>query len=347
MIEPSTGEILVLLSSPAYDPNVLTGRERGTVYRKLSTHSLKPLYNRAIMAQYPPGSPFKPFLALIALQEGVIRPTYTYTCRGSYKMTGVEVNCLSPGTFNLHRAIQHSCNSYFINLYRKVIDQRKYKNTAESFQKFIDYLKTFGFGNVLGIDLPSEVKGILPSTDMYDKMYGAGRWRSSTTLSLGIGQGEFGFTPVQIANGVSVIANQGYYHIPHVVRGVGTRDTLRQDYKEKHFAAIDPKYFPIIVDAMEDVVERGTARIARLQNISFCGKTGSVENPHGKDHSLFTGFAPKDKPRVVVVVIVENSGFGATYAAPIASLLVEKYLTDSIADSRKWLEKKLMEIDLL
>ncbi len=347
-IEPTTGEVLVMVSSPTYDPNILSGRKRGESIKRLNRDTLKPLFNRAIMAeQYPPGSTFKPIMALIGLQEGVITPETVFHCNGGYHMRGLTVGCLSPGSFQLQKAIQRSCNTYFCNVYRRIIDQDKFKNAQEGFEHWRNHLLSFGLGGELGIDIPNEGKGLLPSVDLYNKMYGKGRWRSSTTISLAIGQGELGVTPLQLTNYMAAIANRGYYYTPHLVKEVSGDTTVLDRFRARHYSTIDTAYFPIVIDGMEDVVLAGSGRIAQIPGISVCGKTGTAENPHGEDHSFFASFAPKNDPRIAIMVIVENSGFGSTFAAPIASLMIEKYLTDSIADSRKWLEKRMLEANLI
>ncbi len=346
-IDPSTGEILAIISSPDYDPNLLTGRKRGENFMLLSNDPLKPLYNRAIMAKYPPGSPFKPLMALIGLQEKAINPNATYSCNGGYHMKGLTVKCLAPGRFNMQRAIEKSCNAYFCNLYRKIIDQKKYASVAQSFDNWRNYLLSFGLGTKLGIDIPNEVAGLLPSVQYYDNIYGENRWKSSTTISLAIGQGELGVTPLQMANYMCSIANKGYYYIPRLITGIiNEKDTIRMQSSKK-YTLIDPIHYSIIIDAMEGVVLRGTARIAKIEGLAMCGKTGSAENPHGDDHSFFAGFAPKENPKIAIMVIVENSGFGATYAAPIGSLVVEKYLSDTISRSRVWLEQRMLKADII
>jgi penicillin-binding protein 2 len=344
-IEPSTGEVLAIVSSPAYDPNMLTtGRKRGENFYKLKNDSTKPLYNRALMANYPPGSPFKPLMALIALEEGIITPSYTYTCNGAYTLPGLRVGCLSSGKFDLHRAIQKSCNTYFINLYRKLVTRKRYGSVDGSFNNWRDHLASFGLGSPLGIDMANEGDGLLPSVELYDRMYGDGQWKSSTTLSLAIGQGELGITPLQMANYMATIANKGHYYTPHTIKEI-TTDTgtfKPNQFTKKNTATIDAKHFPVIHNAMEDVVLKGTAKIARLDSISVCGKTGTAENPHGKDHSFFAAFAPKEEPQIAIMVVVETSGYGSTYAAPIASLVMEKYLTDSISKRRLYLEERML-----
>lgn len=345
-IEPQTGEILALVSSPSYDPNLLVGRKRGDNFKLLSKDTLKPLFNRAIMAQYPPGSPIKPLMALISLQEG-LSPSAVYRCNGGYFMRGLTVGCLSPGVFNLRGAIRNSCNGYFCNTYRKIIDQKRFKKTSESFANWRSYIASFGWGKPLGIDIPNESSGLLPSVALYDKMYGAGRWKSSTTISLAIGQGEFLVTPLQLVNYIVAIANRGYYYTPHLIKHIEENDTLLNTFKIKHHSKIDTNFFSLIIDAMEDVVLRGTARIARIDSISVCGKTGTAENPHGKDHSFFVSFAPKKQSKIAIMTVVENSGYGSTYAAPIASLMIEKYLKGKISTSRLWLEKRMLEINVI
>ena len=345
-IEPTTGEILALVSSPTYDPNWLTGRIRGEGMKMLQADTLKPLFNRALMAYYPPGSTFKPVMALLALQEEVVGPNYYYGCAGGYRLGRLTVGChahASCGT--VASAVQHSCNAYFCHLFKLFIEQDQYDNVAEGLTEWHNYLNQFSLGQRIPIDLPNVLKGYVPAPDRYNRMYGKNRWRASTIISLGIGQGELGVTPLQLANMTAIIANRGEYYHPHVVRPL-PQDTFSL-YKQKQQTTIKKKHFEDIVNGMEQVVLAGTARVAQIPDISICGKTGTAENPHGKDHSLFISFAPKDKSKIAIAVMVENGGFGSTYAAPIASLMTEKYLNGSISEKRQHLEKRILEADLL
>ncbi len=350
-IEPSTGEVLCMVSSPGYDPSLLVGRNRGKYFPALVQDTLKPLFNRAIMASYPPGSTFKVVNALIGLQEKVLYPSYKYECHAGYYAAGVHVGChIHRSPLNLTEAIQNSCNAYFCNVFRNILDDPKFPSIYQSFTNWKHHLESFGFGHPLGIDLPNELSGYLPDTAYYDRYYHKNGWSSLTLISMAIGQGELGLTPLQMANLAATVANRGFYLTPHVVKEIEGRDTINRRFLEEHQVAIDRKYFDVVVNGMDLVVngEPGTgstARIAHIPDIRVCGKTGTAQNPHGKDHSIFMAFAPKDNPRIAISVYVENGGFGSTYAAPIASLMIEKYLKGKI--SRPWLEDYIRKTDLI
>ena len=344
-IEPKTGEILAMVSMPSYDPGMLLGRKRSSNIGKLMIDPDKPMFNRAIQARYPPGSTLKPLMALFALHERVATQSTTYVCNGAYHLTATQnIKCHAPGTFDMHGSIQMSCNTYYCNVFRLLIDNPHYGTPARGLDNFADHLKEFGLGHQLGIDIPNENRGIIPSVSMYDRAYGVRAWHSSTIISLGIGQAEMSFTPLQIANNAAIIANKGYYYAPHFVRGFdrsGKREMLNW---QRHSINIDTATFRFVQDAMQDVVDRGTATMAHVKGISICGKTGTAQNPHGRDHSIFMAFAPKEDPKIAICVILENSGFGGTWAAPMAGLMIEKYLRDSITD--KWQEKRILESDI-
>lgn len=344
-IEPQSGEILALISSPSYDPNLLVGNERSKNYLKLLKDTLKPLFNRALMAKYPPGSTFKIANALIGQQEGVLSLNTLYTCNRGYHIRGISVACHShPSPLNLTFSLRTSCNAYYCNVFRSIIE--KYPNAETGFNKWRDYVVQFGFGKKLGIDLSSELNGFVPDAKYYDRFYGKGRWNAITILSLAIGQGELGITPLQMANYAAILANKGYYFIPHIVKEIKGQK-IDKKYTSLHFVNINTEYFDIVRNAMQEVVEEpwGTAHIAKIDSITVCGKTGTAQNPHGKDHSIFIAFAPKDNPQIAIAVYVENAGFGSSWAAPIASLMIEKYLKHSI--KRKELEKRILEGDLI
>lgn len=349
-IEPKTGEVLTMVSSPSYDPRLLTGRDRGKNFRALSTDTiLHPLYMRALTAKYPPGSIYKPLLGLIGLQDRAIQENTTYSCPGAYYVGSLRVGCHHSGFVNnIIEAVQHSCNAYFCMTFRRVVDNNKYKSIAQGLDSWKSYLSKFGIGVRIDIDLPNVGRGNIPGSDYYNRMYGKGRWNSVTIISDGIGQGEILFTPLQMANEMAIIANRGWYYTPHVARKIeGDTSNVLKKFSEKHVIPIDKKWFDVTVDAMKEVVEGGTGRIAQIPGINVGGKTGTAQNPHGKDHSLFICFAPVEDPKIVVAVIVENAGFGATYGAPIASLMIEKYLNDSISAPRKYLEQRMFDADLI
>ncbi|MBC7451284.1 MAG: peptidoglycan glycosyltransferase [Cytophagales bacterium] len=343
-IEPKTGEILAFISAPSYDPNVLTGRKFSENYVLLEKDPYKPLFNRPLMAMYPPGSIFKLAQALTALQEGVITDRTQFSCDKSL------VNCHDhPSPQDLRGAIQWSCNPYFYNVFKKLINRdmnaNKFKDTEIGFDIWRNHILTMGFGQKIGIDLPNVKRGNIPSNQYYDKIYGDLHWKFSTIYSLSIGQGEINIIPIQMANLAALIANKGWFYTPHLVKAIGTNKTIDKEFTTKHVTSIDASHFDPIIDGMERVVLAGTASWLKINNIAICGKTGTAENPHGDDHSVYIAFAPKDDPKIAIAVFVENAGFGAMTAAPIAHLMIEKYLKDSI--SRAPLEKFILEKNLL
>ncbi len=350
-IEPSTGEILAMVSSPSFDPNLLSGRRRGENFNKLRTDTLTPLFNRPIQSgQNPPGSTFKPIQALIGLQEGTLKSKTGYSCNGGYILGSLRVGCRNhPRPKNISLSLQHSCNSYYCHVFRNVLDQERFENSAEALENWDEHMYSFGLGKKLGVDVPHEVDGLVPTPKLYNKMYPTGSWRSSTIISLSIGQGELGVTPLQMANFVTVIANRGHYYRPHIVKQVmgDSATQVLQTYQERLVSTVDTKHFEAVVEGMFQTVEKGTARASRIRDLEFCGKTGTSQNPHGEDHSLFVGFAPKNNPKIAIAALVENAGGGSKFAAPISSLMVEYYLTDSISDSRKRLEERMLNLNLI
>lgn len=348
-IEPSTGEILAMISSPVYDPNLLTGRERGKNFITLKDDPLQPLYNRPIMGFYPPGSTFKTLVGLIGLQEGVINVNTGFACMQGFSIGSVFIKCRPhPPASNISIALQHSCNAYFCATFRETIDNKNHKDESEALASWDKYLYSFGLGKKTGIDLPNEQKGLVPTPEYYNKIYKGWRWRSSTIISLGIGQGEVATTPLQLANATACIANRGWYYMPHVVKKIDDPNFYKNNnYLQKQKTLVDSVYFLSVVEAMYLTVEQGTARASKIPGVSMCGKTGTVQNPQGEDHSMFISFAPKDNPKIVVCAVVENAGGGSKFAAPIASLMIEKYLNDTIAESRKVLEKRILETNLI
>ncbi len=341
-IDPSSGEILAMVNGPTYDPNLMVGRVRSQNYAKMLFDLSKPLFNRSQQAYYPPGSTFKLINGLIGQQEGTLLPSTRYACHRGYQMGSIKISCHEhPSPLDLRQSVQQSCNAYYCNVFRTIIDNPKYKSTEIAYNVWRNYVLSFGVGKKLNIDLPHELRGMVPSQEYYDKYFGKGHWRSSTIVSLAIGQGELGITPLQMANIMATISNRGYYYIPHIVKAVGDKLYINPEYQKKNYSLIDPKYFDIMIDGMQDAVESGTAAASKIKGITMCGKTGTAQNPHGQDHSLFVGFAPRVNPKIAIAVMIENGGFGATWAAPIASLIVEKYLTDSI--SRPAIEKRMLE----
>ena len=330
-IEPSTGEILMMVSSPTYDPDQMVGRERSKHYAEMVRNKRRPMFNRAVRAKYPPGSTFKLVQGLIGLQEGVLKPSDRHICNQGYSAGRLKMRCHAhPSPLDLRFAVSTSCNAYFCYVFRDILDNPKYGSVKEGFDVWRKYVESFGFGRKLGSDFLGEGNGYVPDRAYYDRVY-RGSWNSLTVLSLSIGQGELGCTPLQMANLAAIIANRGYYYIPHIVKKIEGQDSLDRRFYERHYTMVEPKYFEPIVEGMwRGVHVDGTSRMARLDGWDVCGKTGTAQNPHGRDHSTFLSFAPKDNPKIAISVYVENGGFGATIALPIASLLEEYYLTDTI-----------------
>lgn len=330
-IEPSTGEILMMVSTPGYDPDELVGRDRGNNYMKLLNNPRRPLFNRGVMSRYPPGSTFKVVNGLIAMQEGAINVSQYYPCHGGYTI-GRGLKCHSHfSPVNMRQAVQTSCNTFFCYVFRELLDSRKYGGVKNAMDVWNGYVESFGFGRSLESDIAGELTGFVPTRETYDKKYN-GRWNSLTVLSLSIGQGELGCTPLQMANLAAIIANRGFYYTPHIVKNIDGRDSLDARFYQKHYTKVDAHHFDVVVNGMFDAVHRdgGTGRRAYMPDLDICGKTGTAQNPHGADHSTFMCFAPKDNPKIAVSVYVENGGFGATIAVPIASLLIEQYLNGEI-----------------
>lgn len=345
-IEPSTGEILALVSSPTYDPALLVGRERSANYVKLLKDKKRPLFDRPVMAQYPPGSTFKLVQALIFQQEGIINANTTFPCKGGYYYTRTrKMGCHEhKSPLDLAGSIQHSCNAYYGYALRNFLDLNleKYERVDSAYNVWRGYVMSMGFGLPLGIDFPNEKGGVIYKATTYDRIYGKNRWKSSTIISTAIGQGEILATPIQIANLAALIANKGYFYIPHIIKQIEGEE-IDKKYRTKHKIDIDEKYFDAVQYGMERAVKFGTARFGQIDSLVFCGKTGTAQNPHGEDHSIFMGFAPKESPKIAIAVYVENSGFGATWAVPIASLMIEKYLYGEISAKRLHVEKRMME----
>ncbi len=347
-IDPSTGEILAYVSSPGYDPNLLTGRYRRQNFNVLFNDYYKPLLNRPIQAMYPPGSTFKAGAALVMLQNKIHDEKWQWFCPGGYRVGNHTVKCHGVHAIpDVQTALQYSCNSYFCKIYNDFIMDSIFASPAEGYQKWWDMTSLFGYGKKLGIDLKGEKRGNLPTVKYYNKIFGTGKWRAATVISNSIGQGEVLATPLQIANAMAIIANKGYYFTPKICRYFVKDKQYRKPVKQKITTGIDTVYYRYVTEGLEKVVLAGTARIAKIPDISFCGKTGTAQNPHGKDHSIFAGFAPKENPKIAIAVFVENAGFGATYAAPIASLMVEKYINDTIAKNRIPLQERMYKARLM
>jgi len=353
-IEPESGEILSLINAPSFDPNLLIGRERSTNYLKLKNDTIgKPLFDRGLQGMYPPGSTFKLINGLIALQEDIITPSTKILCNAGHFYSNkrfMKCHC-KPGTYNdLNKAIYNSCNTYFATIYKKTID--KYSNSKQGIDNWKNHVNSFGLGNYLGYDHPLGQPGLIPDSKYYDKWYPNNRWRAATTISNGIGQGEILTTPIQLGNIAASIANRGWFIIPHFVKKI-SNDSIKLKYREKKYSSIDSIHFEKIVQGMYDVIEKGTAQNSKIRGIEIVGKTGTAENfikidgvrKQLTDHSIFIGFAPKENPKIAIAVFIENGYWGTRWAAPIASLMMEKYLNKKI--KRKYLEKYIFNGNLM
>ncbi|MFT6336851.1 MAG: penicillin-binding protein 2 [Halioglobus sp.] len=354
-IEPSSGEILAMLSSPTYDPNLLNlDRNRGVSYDSLSMDTLyRPLFDRSVMAKYPPGSIFKTVLSLIAMEKGILMPNRTVYCDGVYELDSkglYKQKCHHhPTPYNVSLALQHSCNSYFYQTLREFIDSYGYTTPGKGLDTLISYLQDFGLGDKLGIDYHTEGKGFLPTSGVYDRMYSDvyNGWRSTYILSLGIGQGELELTTVQMANLAAIIANRGHFYTPHLVKSfVKDEFELKPEFTTPKQMRISPQYYDPVIEGMARVTTLGTGKLAYITDIEVCGKTGTSENI-GKDHSVFFAFAPRINPKIAIAVYVENAGFGGDIAAPIASLMIEKYINGTINERRNYLEDRMKNIKLI
>lgn len=340
-IEPESGEILSLISSPTYNPNLLVGRVRSQNYDALSKDPLKPLFNRALQAQYPPGSTFKLVHALIGLEMGILNLGTRYGCSMGYSSGPIHVGCHQhAGPLDLIQSIAQSCNAYYCHVFRTILDYPKGVKTGTTYNNWRNYVTSFGFGSKFETDIPNTLGGLIPKPAYFDNIYGKNRWRFLTIVSLSIGQGEILTTPVQLANLAATISNRGFYHTPHIVKYVGDDKKKEMRFNTRHQIPINARNFEIVVQGMYQVVESGTAHAYKMDSITICGKTGTAQNPHGEDHSIFIAFAPKDHPKIAISVIVENAGFGATWAAPIAMLMIEKYLTGKI--NKKEVEERMI-----
>lgn len=347
-IEPATGEVLCMVSMPNYDPTLLVGRQRGENYRKLVNDDTWPLYDRALMGSYPPGSTFKPTQGLIFLQEGIIDLNTTYPCAHGYINGGLRVGCHAHGSpLPLKPALQTSCNAFFCWGFKAMIDRRsKYGSSANAFEVWKKHLVSMGYGYRLGIDLPGEQRGFIPNEEFYNRFYSKGHWSANTIISVAIGQGEILATPLQIANLGATIANRGWFITPHVVKEI--QDTVMDaEILNKRYPTVESRHYDAVAEGMRMAVTGGTCRRAAIPGIEVCGKTGTAQNPHGKDHSAFMGFAPYHEPKIAVAVYVENGGWGATYGVPIGSLVMEKYLTGTIAPERKYMEEQMMNSSIV
>ncbi|MDA6071157.1 penicillin-binding protein 2 [Flavobacterium sp. AC] len=352
-IEPKSGEILALVTAPSYDPGILVGRQRSKNYTLLYHDSIaKPLYDRGLLAEYPPGSPFKILTGLIGLQEQVINENTTFFCHNGFSYgRGRFMKCHSHApNQQLHNGIYNSCNTYFAQTYMLTIN--KYADPAKAVDVWSDHVKSFGLGQFMGYDLPTGKRGNIPTSKTYKKIYPNGGWRSTTIVSNAIGQGEVLMTPIQLANMMATVANQGYYYTPHIIKKIEGKK-IDAKFTTKHVTTVDQKYFPPVISGLFDVYNLGTARALRVEGIDICGKTGTAENfakingkrTQLKDHSIFVAFAPKDNPKIAIAIMIENGGFGAAVAGPIASLMIEKYLRKKI--TRNDLEIRVLNKSLV
>jgi len=345
-IEPSTGEILLKVSSPGYDPQLMVGLERGKNYRKLNQNPDKPLFDRTVSGAYPPGSTFKTLQALYGLKTGVITPETCFECYGKSKTSigAIRMGCHNHASpLNLYQAIQQSCNPYFVNVWRRVLESSKFKNVRESYGEWRKFICSFGLANQICPDFSNEISGLVPTVSMYDQRLKTQDWRWSYISSVSIGQAEILETPLQIANTACAIANRGYYMTPHIVRPLESEP----DKVQKHSIDADKKYFDVVIEGMSMAASGGTASGAAIDSVVICGKTGTAENPHGADHSIFMAFAPKDNPRIAIAIYIENGGFGARYAVPIGGLIMEKYLKGKISPHKKSIEERMINSNLI
>lgn len=344
-IQPSTGEILCMVSSPTFDPKLLVGRQRGKNYKALAADPYKPLFDRSISASYPPGSTFKPTQGLIGLQDGAITPQTVLHCAGGFRMGNFRMGCHDgSASWTIVPAIGTSCNGYFGWCLVHILNNKKYKTIQEAFTAWKDYMVSMGYGYKLGVDLPGETRGFIPNAAYYNKGFRTENWKPINVISISIGQGEILATPLQIANLAATIANRGHYYVPHVIHAI--QDTIIPDtFRIKQKTMIEPQWYNWIVDGMRHAATNGTVyRAGNMdpEGIELCGKTGTAQNPHGKDHSVFMGFAPKENPQIAVCCFVENGGFGATFGVPIGTLVIEKYLNGHISERRKFLEERML-----
>jgi len=335
-IEPSTGEIISLVSAPTYNPNQLIGRKRSENYKILSEDNNKPLFNRALQGTYPPGSTFKLINGLIALQEGAITKYKNFSCSGDNGYSygkDKHVGCHSHQTpLSLKKGIELSCNTYFCNVYHKYFS--RFSSTIEAYDNWNSHVASFGIGNYMNNDFITGSPGKLPKSSYFEKLY-RGSWNANTIISMAIGQGELLLTPIQMANMTAILANRGFYYTPHIVKAISGEESIDTSFTKKKYCTIEPQYFTPIIEGMQKVTEgeNGTATNAQIPELEICGKTGTAQNPHGEDHSIFIAFAPKENPKIAIAVYVENGGFGSTWASPIASLMIDKYINRKISNT--------------
>jgi len=347
-IEPSTGEILAMVTVPSYDPALLVGRVRSENFRRLQNDPKEPLFHRAVMGRYPPGSVFKMAQGLVGLQEEVISANTRYGCGGSYHIGGSQYQrCRGHSSpVDLPLSISVSCNTYYAIVFSAILNNRIKGSVRDNYNTWRNSIISMGFGPRLGVDLPQELNGNVPSLEYYDRLYFPNRaWRSPTIISLSIGQAEMGCTVLQMANFAALVANGGYFHTPHLIKKINGRDTIPEQFAQRRYTNVDPEHFKPIIEGMYQAVNLGgTAWSAAIPGIVVCGKTGTSQNPLGADHSTFMAFAPKENPKIAIAVFIENAGFGARWALPIASLMIEKYLTGET--TRPWIEESMLNFNL-
>ncbi|MFY0642855.1 MAG: penicillin-binding protein 2 [Bacteroidia bacterium] len=347
-IEPKTGEILALISSPFYNPKDFNIQNRGEHYADAAQDKTKPLFNRAVSAPYPPGSTFKPLMALVGLQDGAINKHTHFNCNGGYRLGSRLIHCHAhASSTSVQRSIATSCNTFYCHTFKRMMQDKKYASTEEAYNSWYAYLHSFGLGHKLGIDVSGEFGGWLKPADYYNRIYGKGHWKYATIISLSFGQGELGLTPMQMANVVASIANDGFYYTPHVIKSIAGIDTIPSRFSTPNYTKIDPMHFKTVKEGMHMVTLSGTGSAVAIEGIEIGGKTGTVQNPHGKNHSAYVAFAPVDDPQIAIAVVVEESGYGATWAAPMAHLMIEKYLLPDSATTLPWVVERLVESDLI
>lgn len=347
-IEPSTGDVLAYVSSPGYDPALMAGRYRGDNYAKLSKDKSKPLVNRPISARYPPGSIFKIPATLVVFNNDVHSPDWSYRCIGAYVSRGIRVRCHGSHFLeNVIPALKVSCNAYSCTVFRDMVMHDQYKSAEEGYKAWREGIEKFGFGHKLGIDLYGENPGNIPPEEYFNRLYGKGRWNANTIISLAIGQGEVLATPLQMANMTAAVANDGDYYTPKMLKYFIKDKKLYKPIVDKKDVGVKKEFFPPIKEAMAETTRSGTARGVKSETFEFGAKTGTAQNPHGKDHSIFIAYAPLENPTIAIAVVIENSGFGATYAGPVASLMLEKYLNDTISTRRLHLEERMLKTNLI
>jgi len=346
-IEPATGEILAAVSSPSYDPNLLVGSQRGNNYMKLLDDTENhPLYNRAVMTRYPPGSTFKIVSGIAAMEEGIINENTSYGCGGGYNMGSHTIGCHAhPAPLRLREAIAYSCNTYFCWVFKHFVDNQKFASPQQGYERWREYINSLGFGVNVGTDFPNELPGLIPTAEYYNQRLNRTNWRANSIMSVSIGQGEVGSTPLQLANFTAIIANRGWYIPPHIVKGIGSVEYGNPRYKKKVKTIVSEKTCEVFAQGMRMVVTMGTARNAAIDGIEVSGKTGTAQDPPRKNHSVFIAFAPYKEPKIAIAVLIENSGYGSEWAAPIASLMIEKYLNREV--KRKDAEQHIMNAKLL